>query len=265
MILDEIVEHKRQEVEAARLARPLAAVRTEAGSAPPARDFRRALGERADVALIAEIKRASPSAGVIREDFDPAVIAGCYREAGAAAISVLTDERYFSGRLDAIAQVRGAAAVPVLRKDFVIDAYQVYEARAAGADAILLIVRILSDEQLGDYLVLARELGMAALVEAHDPAEVERALRAGAGIVGLNNRDLDTLNVDLATTEALVEAVPPDRVVVSESGIKARADVERLAACGVHAVLVGETLMRSADIAEAARSLVGVPRNDSDQ
>lgn len=265
MILDEIVERKRQEVAALRAERPVGELRAMAEAMPPARDFRRAITERPDVALIAEIKRASPSAGVIREDFDAALIAGWYRTAGAAAMSVLTDERFFSGKLEYVAQARAAASVPVLRKDFIIDEVQVLEARTAGADAVLLIVRVLSDEQLGDHLVLARELGMAALVETHSAEEVERALRAGAGIIGINNRDLDTLNVDLATTEALAGAIPAGRVVVSESGIASRADVERLAACGVHAVLVGETLMRSADVTGAAHALTGVPRTASDQ
>ena len=260
MILDEIVLHKRQEVADSQQRRPMADVRAAAESAPEPRDFRRALTDRPDIALIAEIKRSSPSAGLIREDFDPAVIADCYHVAGAAAMSVLTDERFFTGRLEYIALARAAASVPVLRKDFIIDEYQVCEARAAGADAILLIVRILSDEQLGEYLVLARSLGMTALVETHNAEEIERAVRSGAVIIGINNRDLDTLTVDLATTESLVEQIPSDRVIVSESGISSREDVERLARCGVSAVLVGETLMRSPDIAEAARALVGVER-----
>ena len=264
MILDEIVQHKRLEVADAQRQRPLADVRAAAEGAPEPRDFRRALSDRPDVALIAEIKRSSPSAGLIREDFDPAVIANCYRAAGAAAMSVLTDERFFTGRLDYIAQAKAAASAPVLRKDFIIDEYQVHEARAAGADAILLIVRILSDERLGEYLVLARSLGMAALVETHSGEEIERAVRSGAGVIGINNRDLDTLTVDLATTESLAGRVPADRVIVSESGIASREDVERLAACGVHAVLVGETLMRSADITQAASALTGVARS-SDQ
>lgn len=260
MILDEIVQHKRMEVAASREQRPFADVRADARAAPAPREFRRAIGDRADVALIAEIKRSSPSAGLIREDFDPVVIADCYRAAGAAAMSVLTDERFFAGKLEYVAQARAASSVPVLRKDFIIDEYQVYEARAAGADAILLIVRILSDVQLGEYLVLARELGMAALVETHTADDVGRAVRCGADIIGVNNRDLDTLTTDLATTERLVQVIPPGRVIVSESGISSREDVERLAACGIHAILVGETLMKSDDITGAARSLTGVPR-----
>jgi len=260
VILDEIVRHKRGEVAESRRRRPLDEVRALAGEAPPPRDFRSALAERPDVALIAEIKRSSPSAGLIREDFDPAAAAGAYAEGGAAAISVLTDERFFGGNLRHIAQVKAAAPMPVLRKDFVIDEYQVYEARAAEADAILLIVRILSDEQMGAYLALAHGLGMAALVETHNRGELERAVRSGAPIIGINNRDLDALTIDLAVTEALARDVPPDRLTVSESGISSRQDVERLARCGVHAVLVGETLMKSGDVPAAARELTGVPR-----
>ena len=260
MILDQIVEHKREEVAAARRRTPLADVRRRAQETAPAQGFRAALAEREDVALIAEIKRASPSAGLIREDFDPAAIAECYHSAGAAALSVLTDPRFFQGDLEHLARAKAAAGLPALRKDFLIDEYQVFEARAAQADAILLIARILSDRQLGEYIDLAGELGMAALVETHSAAEIERALEAGGDLVGINNRDLDTLTVDLATTEALARYVPPERVRISESGIGTRADVERLARCGVHAVLVGETLMRSPDMTAAARRLTGVRR-----
>ena len=263
MILDEILKHKRCEVAASRGRVPLSEVSARAGDAPPPRDFRGALGGRLDVALIAEIKRASPSAGLIRADFDPAAIASSYHAAGAAALSVLTDRRFFGGEPGFIALAKAAAPLPVLCKDFIIDASQVYEARAAEADAILLIVRILSDNELADLLGLAHELGMAALVETHNAAEVDRAVQSGASIVGINNRDLDTLGVDLATTEALAARVPPDQVLVSESGVASRSDVERLAASGVDAVLVGETLMRSHDVAVAARELIGVPRRNA--
>lgn len=260
MILDEILKHKRREVAEARQRAPLAELRSRAGGAPPPRDFRSALSARADVALIAEIKRASPSAGLLRSDFDPAAIALAYHAAGAAALSVLTDRRFFGGELGFIALAKAAAPLPALCKDFIIDASQVYEARAAGADAVLLIVRILSDAELADLLGLTHELGMAALVEAHNADELDRAVRSGAPLVGINNRDLDTLTIDLATTEALAACVPPDRVLVSESGVACRSDVERLAASGVDAVLVGETLMKSRDVAAAAKGLVGVPR-----
>ena len=260
MILDEIVRHKRTEVADSRRRLPLEVVRARALGASGPRDFRAALRAGREIALIAEIKRSSPSAGLIREDFDPTAIAASYRAGGAAAISVLTDERFFGGRLEFIAEVRAAAPAPVLRKDFIIDEYQVCEARAAGADAVLLITRILSDRQLVEYLALAGDLGMAALVEVHDADDLHRAVESGAAVIGINNRDLDTLAVDLATTEKLVQAVPAGRVVVSESGIASRRDIERLAACGVHAVLVGETLMKSTDITAAVRELTGVPR-----
>ena len=235
-------------------------LRADALDAPPPLGFRAALAERDDVALIAEIKRSSPSAGLIREDFDPAGIAASYRAGGAAAISVLTDERFFGGQLGYVAEAKSAAALPVLRKDFTVDEYQIYEARAAGADAVLLIVRILSDAQLRAYRALANELGMAALVETHNAEEVERALESGAEIVGINNRDLDALTTDLATTEALASRIPHGPTIVSESGISSRGDVERLARCGVHAVLVGEALMKSKDITESTRELSQVPR-----
>ena len=260
MILDEIVRHKREEVAESRRRHPLDEVRARAGDAPPPRDFRSALAARPDVALIAEIKRSSPSAGLIRKDFETATIAGAYAEGGAAAISVLTDERFFGGGLRHIAQVKAAAPIPVLRKDFVIDEYQVYEARAAEADAILLIVRILSDEEIAAHLALTHELGMAALVETHNRGELERAVRSDASVIGINNRDLDALTIDLAATEALVRDVPPPRLAVSESGISSRQDIERLAQCGVHAVLVGEALMKSDDIPAAVRELTRVPR-----
>lgn len=260
MILDEILKHKRRELAEARQRAPLAEVRARAGDAPPPRDFRGAISTRPDVALIAEIKRASPSAGLIRADFDPAAIASAYHSAGAAALSILTDRRFFGGELGFIALAKAAAPLPALCKDFIIHVSQVYEARSAGADAVLLIVRILSDKQIADLLGLAHELGMAALVEAHNANELDRAVRSGAPIIGINNRDLDTLGVDLATTEVLATHVPPDRVLVSESGIASRSDIERLAAFDVDAVLVGETLMRSHNVAAAARELVGVPR-----
>jgi len=261
LILDKIVERKHEEVADARRKRPLVDVRAAAGDVPPPRDFRRALSERADIALIAEIKRSSPSAGLIREDFDPATIAARYHEGGAAAISVLTDRAFFGGELGYVSLAKEAAPLPVLRKDFVVDEYQVYEARAAGADAVLLIVRILSDEQLVALLARAHELGMAALVETHNADEVERAVRSDAAIIGVNNRDLDSLTIDLATARTLAPGIPADRTVISESGIACRRDIETVAAGGIHAVLVGETLMKSPDLVEAARSLVGVRRH----
>ncbi len=255
-ILREIIAHKRAELERARA--PLAELRAAALDAPLARDFAAALcGD--DVRVIAEIKRASPSEGAIREqDFDPAAIASGYEIAGAAALSVLTDGRYFGGHLDHLRAARAAVEIPVLRKDFVIDERQVIEARAAGADAVLLIVAVLDGGRLAELLALARELGMAALVEAHDETEVEAALAADARVIGVNNRDLRSFAVDLATTERLAAMVPADRVLVAESGVHTRADVERLAAAGADAVLVGTTLMRADDPGEALEELTGV-------
>ncbi len=257
-ILDRIVESKREE--AARLWPRAAALRAEAEAAPPARPFEAALRRGGEVALIAEIKRRSPSAGWIRREVEVAEVASAYARAGAAALSVLTDEAYFGGTLDDLRAARGAAPVPVLRKDFVLDAVQVWEARAAGADAVLLIVRLLEDAELAELVALAAELRVAALVEAHTAGEVERALVAGARIVGVNNRDLATFRTDLGVVLGLAERVPADRVLVAESGIRTAADVDRLGAAGVHAVLVGESLMRARDIGAAAGALAGRPR-----
>jgi len=255
-ILREIIAHKRAELQ--RSGPPLAELLAAAAQAPLARDFAAALrGD--DVRVIAEIKRASPSEGAIRaQGFDPAAIARVYEAAGAAALSVLTDERYFGGHLDHLRAARAAVGLPVLRKDFVIDERQLYEARAAGADAALLIVAVLEAGRLAELLALTQELGMAALVEAHDETEVEAAVAAGARIIGVNNRDLRSFTVDLATTERLAPIVPADRVLIAESGVHTRADVERLAEAGADAVLVGTALMRADDPGEALRELTGV-------
>ncbi|HEX2171180.1 MAG TPA: indole-3-glycerol phosphate synthase TrpC [Dehalococcoidia bacterium] len=260
MILDDIVAYKRAEL-AGQIARaPLAEVRARAESAEPVRDFGRVLRGQ-DVRLIAEIKKASPVKGVLFPDLDPVALARKYAAAGAAAISVLTDERFFQGHLSFLSQIRsGLAAVgattPLLRKDFLFDPYQVYEARAAGADAILLIVAILDQVQLTEYRQLAEELGLAALVETHDEGEVERALTAGARIIGINNRDLRTFTVDLGTTEKLRRLIPTDRIVVSESGIAGPAHVRRLAEWRVDAMLVGESLVTSGDVAAKVAELL---------
>jgi len=254
MILDDILAHKRKEVQARSRAHPV----QDAWRKPrtDCRRFADALSA-SGIQLIAEVKKASPSAGVIREDFDPASIAKTYEQAGAAALSVLTDERYFQGSLDALKAASGAAGLPVLRKDFIIDDYQVYESAGAGADAILLIVRALDGRELRRLLSLAHGLGMDALVEAHNREEAERALAAGARIVGVNNRDLATFKTDISTTVDLAPILSGRCVFVSESGIKTRDDVEQLASAGVQAVLVGETLMRSDDIGAAVQQLLG--------
>jgi indole-3-glycerol phosphate synthase len=263
-ILDTIVARKR--IEAASLpARPvtpsiLKAVLEERGGA---RDFFAALQHprRGATALIAEIKRASPSAGVICRDFDPARIAQAYEAAGADCLSVLTDQEFFQGSLDDLRQVRAAVKLPLLRKDFIIDARQILEAIEAGADAILLIARILTPDELSRFHALARDAGMAALVEVHDAAELDRALSLGANLIGVNNRNLDTFAVDLALTGQLAARIPAGgrvgRVLVAESGIHCRADVQLLRRAGAGAILVGESLMRNpaaiaANIAELA-------------
>jgi indole-3-glycerol phosphate synthase len=259
-ILRRILANTRDELAARMAAVPPAEVRAMAADAPEPRELATSL--RTDqVAIIAEIKRASPSAGAIRKgSFDPAAIARQYEEAGAAALSVLTDEEFFAGKLRYLTAARAACSIPVLRKDFIIDEYQLHEARAAGADAALLIVAALEAAQLSDLLELAQSLGMTALVESHDEAELEVALGSGAEVLGVNNRDLRTFEVDLGTTERLAEMVPEGRVLVAESGVHTRDDVERLADAGADAALVGTALMRADDPGEALRRLAGVRR-----
>ncbi|HEX7050974.1 MAG TPA: indole-3-glycerol phosphate synthase TrpC [Longimicrobiales bacterium] len=257
-ILERIVASKREEV--ARL-RPRASVLREAAARAPApRPFARALRRGGEVAVIAEIKRRSPSAGWLRPELSVTAVAEAYAGAGAAALSVLTDGEYFGGSLEDLQAVRSAVSLPVLRKDFVVDPLQVEEARAAGADAVLLIVRILDDVLLADLLALAGELELGALVEVHTPDELERALRAGAHVIGVNNRDLASFRTDLAVVLGLADSVPPGRVLVAESGIRTAADVDRLGAAGADAVLVGETFMRAPDPGAAAAELVGRAR-----
>ena len=264
-VLDQIVAHKREELATRRRQAPLADVRRRAADAPPARPFHAALQVPASgtagagVRLIAEVKGSSPSAGTIRAEFDPASIARTYAASGAAAVSVLTDARFFNGADDHLARVRAAVGVPVLRKDFTLDPYQVYEARAIGADAVLLIAAVLDRGALADLAALAGDLGMAALVEAHTEPEVEAALAVRAALVGINNRNLDTLETSLDVTRRLRPLVPPEVTVVAESGIEERRDVEEMERLGVHAVLVGTALMRSADPGARIRDLLGVP------
>jgi indole-3-glycerol phosphate synthase len=258
-ILRRIVEVKRAEVAAARLRRDLASVRRDAESLGGQRDFVAALrGKIAEgrAAVIAEVKKASPSKGVLRADFRPAEIAASYARHGAAALSVLTDEGFFQGSAAALESARDACALPVLRKDFMIDAYQLFEARAMGADCVLLIAAILDDAELAEFEATANALGMAVLVEVHDAGELERALRLATPLVGINNRDLRTFEVSLETTLAMLPRVPVERIVVSESGIHAPADVARLRGAGVHAYLVGEAFMRAPDPGAALASLI---------
>lgn len=228
-------------------------------NAPPLRDFRGALKQASGVGLIAEVKKASPSKGVIREDFDPVEIAQTYAANGATCLSVLTDAPHFQGSLEYLRQIRQAVDLPLLRKDFIIDPWQIVESRAAGADALLMIVAALKPDDLRELLRLTGEYGMAALVEVHDRDEMEEALDAGAEIIGINNRDLHTFRTTLQVTLDLLAAFPPNpsRLIVSESGIFTRADVEKLQTAGVDAVLVGEALMREADIGAKVRGLLG--------
>ena len=257
-VLASIVETKHRELAGLRTRR--SEVERAAAAAAGPRDFLGALAQGETVSLIAECKRRSPGAGAIRPDLDPVALTRGYRDAGAGALSVLTDATYFGGSLTDLTAVRREVDVPVLRKDFTVDPLHLYEGRAAGADAVLLIVRILTDEELGTFLHLAHDLGMAALVETHDRDEVRRAVDVGARIIGINNRDLATFTTDLETTIRLLDGIPPDAVVISESGIRSRDDVVRLGAAGVDAILVGETLLRAADPTAAAAALVGVPR-----
>jgi indole-3-glycerol phosphate synthase len=255
-ILDEIVLSKRAEVAAARKSKSLEELEKKAAAASPARDFRAALCRPGPIRLIAEVKKASPSAQVIRADFEPVTTARTYERHGASCLSVLTDSPYFQGHLRHLEEVRSAVALPVLRKDFLIDEYQLIEARSAGADAVLLIAEILDDQTLGRFLEQTKRWKMAALVEFHDAANLDRVLASGADLIGINNRDLSSFHTDLEHTLQLRDRVPPDVVLVSESGIRTRADVERLEAAGISAILVGETLMRAPDIGLAVDELL---------
>ncbi|MBI3043959.1 MAG: indole-3-glycerol phosphate synthase TrpC [Betaproteobacteria bacterium] len=249
-VLQRILAVKAGEVEHAKRSRPPAALQDEARRAPPARDFVGALRAKiaaGEPAVIAEIKKASPSRGVLRERFDPAAIAASYARHGAACLSVLTDEQFFQGSLEHMLQARAACPLPVLRKDFTIDAYQVYEARAAGADCILLVVGALDVPRMRKLEAAARGLGMAVLVEVHDAGELAQALELATPLVGINNRNLRTFETRLETTLELMARVPKDRIVVTESGIFTREDVRKLHAGGVGCYLVGEAFMRAAD------------------
>jgi indole-3-glycerol phosphate synthase len=257
-VLARILARKREEVGERRSRTPLVELRARAGDASPVRGFAEALKariERGEAAVIAEVKKASPSRGVIRADFDPAAIARNYAAGGAACMSVLTDVDFLQGADAYLVAAREACQLPVLRKDFVVDEYQLLEARALGADAVLLIAAALDDAQLADFAALASALGLDALAEVHDAAELERVLRLPLPLVGINNRDLRTFEVSLDATLALKEMVPAHRMLVTESGILAPPDVRRMRDAGVHAFLVGEAFMRAADPGAALRSL----------
>lgn len=273
-ILDKIVAVKRREVIALRPRaeeiRARAAARTDFWdfaaalrggsrfcSTEPNGGLAEARPSESPIALIAEVKKASPSAGVICPDFDPVRIARAYEQAGASAISVLTDRDFFQGNIEYLAQIRAAVKLPLLRKDFIIEELQIHEAAAAGADAVLLIAAILDDKQLREFRLIAGHLKMASLVEVHDETELDRAIAAGATLIGINNRNLHTFAVSLATTEQLAAKISDDRIIVAESGIHTRADIERVAAAGASAILVGESLMRSGNIVAKVKELLG--------
>jgi indole-3-glycerol phosphate synthase len=256
MILQKIVENKREEVAKQKEILPLGELRQMLADQPPTLDFGGAIRSRS-CAVIAEVKRSSPSKGRIREDFDPVEIARIYEENGAAAISILTERRFFEGHAAYVPQIRRSVKLPLLRKDFIIDSYQISETRVLGADALLLIARILEQGQLREFLGLASELGLAALVEVHDETDLEKAVSSGSTIVGINNRDLGTFRTDLETSIRLARRVPKGVSVVSESGISSRGDIERLMDAGIHGFLVGESLMREKDIGTKLRELLG--------
>jgi indole-3-glycerol phosphate synthase len=257
-VLDTIVAHKHREIEAARGRCPDRELENRALIAPPTRGFREALEKSRGVQIIAEIKKASPSAGILRTDFDPVAIARTYEHHGAACVSVLTDEHFFQGSLADLELVRAAIKLPVLRKDFIVDPYQVLEARASGADAVLLIAEILDPLLLSRLLHRAAELGMDALVELYEPENLARVVDSGANLIGVNNRNLRNFTTRLEHTLELVDRIPKDCCLVSESGIRSRADILRLEQAGVRAVLVGETLMRAPDIGAKLDELRGI-------
>lgn len=262
-VLEKIVVRKRMEIAEAKAARPAETLVERLASAPPVRDFAAALRNGPGMRVIAEVKKASPSAGLIRADFDPVAIASIYEQHGAACISVLTDEHFFQGHLDYLSAVRRAVSIPVLRKDFLLDRYQVLEARAAGADCVLLIAECLDDCTLRDLYFYASELGMESLIEIYDPENLERVLKLEPALLGINNRDLRTFVTDLGHSISLRERIPASCLLISESGIHSRADVERLSQAGIQGILVGETLMRSPDIGAKLDELLGMKCPDS--
>lgn len=258
-VLSEILATKRTEVAFLKERTPLQALQEQLQAAPPTRDFRAALASAQGTALIAEVKKASPSKGVIRENFDAVEIALTYAQNGATCLSVLTDERYFQGKLEYLHRIREVVPTPLLRKDFIVDPWQIPQSRLAGADAILLIVAALCPQDLRAMIRMAADYDLAALVEVHDAEELQEALGAGADLIGINNRNLHTFRTSLSVTLDLLPTLPPDpnRLLVSESGIFTRTDVETLEAAGVHAILVGESLMREADIGAKVREILG--------
>jgi indole-3-glycerol phosphate synthase len=258
-ILEKIVATKREEIDRAKRRRPAAALLSALSHAPPLRDFLQPLAAAGPIRLIAEVKKASPSQGIIREDFEPVEIAQIYQQHGASCISVLTDATYFQGHLEYLTDIRGAVEVPVLRKDFLLDEYQLLEARVAGADAVLLIAECLTADELRRLHAESAQLGMTALVEFYEAANLPNVLAAGARLIGVNNRNLKTFHTDLEHTVRMRRLVPREKVLVAESGVHDRTDVQRLEQAGVQAMLVGEHLMASRDIGAAVDRLLGRP------
>ncbi|MDA0835838.1 MAG: indole-3-glycerol phosphate synthase TrpC [Planctomycetota bacterium] len=256
-VLENIVAHKRHEIAAAKQCRSEAELKSRMADAPPVRDFTGSLQDASGMGLIAEFKKASPSAGIIRAEADPLSVATIYEQHGAHCMSVLTDEHFFGGSLDDLIAVRNAVSLPVLRKDFLLDTYQVYEARAAGADAILLIAECLDDCRLRELFFLTYELGMDALIEIYDPENLDRVLRLSPELLGINNRNLKTMVTSLDHTTGLAGRIPSETLLISESGIKTRDDVLRLQHAGARGILVGETLMKSSDIGAKIDELLG--------
>jgi indole-3-glycerol phosphate synthase len=255
-ILEKILNRKRKEVEESFRQRPLRDLMKRCQAVPLPLDFLAPLRQAPPIRLIAEVKKASPSKGVIRKDFDPVAIAEAYEVGGASCLSVLTDVDFFQGSLEYLSRIRQAVRLPLLRKDFIVHPYQVYEARAAGADAVLLIAECLNRQELRSIYQLVRELGMSALIELYDRRNLDNVLNTGTELIGINNRNLTTFEVDLNHTVRLMKEIPADRLVVSESGISLPEDTALLESSGVHAMLVGESLMRQADIVEATRRLL---------
>ncbi|MFH1877911.1 MAG: indole-3-glycerol phosphate synthase TrpC [Candidatus Omnitrophota bacterium] len=256
MILAKIIEEKKREVERLYHAISINEIRQKAEAMVIKSGFKRNISRKGHINLIAEIKKSSPSKGVIRVDFDPLKIAYTYQISGASAISVLTDQRFFDGKLEYLKMVKDRVTVPVLRKDFIIDEYQIYESAVNRADAILLIASILTREELNRFLNIAKALGMDAVVETHNEEDIEKALNSSASIIGINNRDLTTFNVDISVTERLIHLIPSGKIIVSESGISTYEHIMYLKSLGVHAVLIGETFMREHNIGEKVRELM---------
>jgi len=258
-ILDTIVQDKKKELAEAKQKTPLETLKSRMTDLPQVRDFAGALtaAHPSSVRIIAEVKKASPSKGILCQQFDPVAIARAYGDGGAAAVSVLTEKNYFQGSLEYLRAIKEAIPLPVLRKDFIFDPYQLYESRAYGADAVLLIAGMLSEELLAELLQLSRALSLCHLVEVHDQNDLQKALAAGAEIIGINNRDLKTFVTDIRTTIDLLPAIPEDKIVVSESGISSRQDIKQLTAAGVDAFLIGETLMKEKNPGIKLRELIG--------